>query len=90
MGGVISLPAGLNNIISLIGTGNYSTPPTVGQAPIRTQEITPRTAHEPWTQNFLKTIGTGVCDFGPSVRDFLIHYGSDSHYDLPKLGDGLD
>ena len=31
-----------------------------------------------------------MCDFGPSVRDFLIHYGGDSYYDLPKLGDGLE
>ena len=90
MGGVIFRPGGHNIIRSLIGTGNYSTPLTVGQTPTWTQEITPRTPHESWTWKFLKTIGTGVCDFGPSVRDFLIHYGSDSHYDLPKLGDGLD
>ena len=90
MAGVIFPLGSLNNILSLIETGNYSTPLTVGQTPTRTQEITPRTPHESWTQKFLKTIGTGVCDFGPSVRDFLIHYRSDSHYDLPKLGDGLD
>ena len=56
----------------------------------RTQEITPRTPHEPCTQKFPKIVGTRACIFGPSLRDFLIHCGSDSHYSLSQHGAGQD
>ena len=52
----------------------------MGQTPTRTQEIPPRIPHEPRTEKFLKTIGTGECDVEPSIRDFLIHGGSDFSY----------
>ena len=51
---------GFYNMISLIRTGNSSTPPAVGQTPARTQEIPPRIPHEPRTEKFPKTVGTGV------------------------------
>ena len=90
MGGVTFLPGGFDIIISLVAPGSYSTSLTVGQTHTRTQNITPRIPHEPWTPKFPKTIGTGVCDFGPSVRDFLIHCGSDSQHDLPQQGPDPD
>ena len=75
---------GLYNSISLIATRNSSTPLTMGQTPTRIQEIPPRIPRLSRTWIFLKTIGTAVCDFGPSIRHFLTHCRSDFSSGLPR------